>query len=61
MTTVSALNRIATVAGEAWHLWADPVLAELGAMPGAALSGVKSTIKKQGTRMLEGGNDDEQD
>ena len=43
----------ATVAGEAWHLWADPVLAELGAMPGAALSGVKSTIKKQGTRMLK--------
>lgn len=44
----------ATVPGEAWHSWADPILAELGPFPGAALTGMlPGGKKKQGTRMIK--------
>ena len=43
----------ATTASDAWRAWALPVLEEIGAMPGASLSSAKSTVKKQGTRMLK--------
>lgn len=44
----------ATTEGEAWHSWADPILAELGPFPGAALSGLlPGGKKKQGTRMIK--------
>lgn len=45
----------ATVAGPEWHTWADPILADLGPLPGAALmdSAVKGGKKKQTTRYLK--------
>lgn len=44
----------ATVAGERWHSWADPILEEIGPLPGASLNGeVIGGKKKQGTRMLK--------
>lgn len=45
----------ATVAGEGWHAWADPIIKELGKLPGARL-GDEELIggrKKQTTRMLK--------
>lgn len=41
----------ATVAGEAWHSWADPILADLGPLPHAALD--DRLRKKQSTRLLK--------
>lgn len=44
----------ATVPGEDWHAWADPILAELGPFPGAALTGLlPGGKKKQTTRMIK--------
>ena len=45
----------ATVAGPEWHKWADPILKEIGPMPGAALADLKTKggKKKQTTRMLK--------
>ena len=44
----------ATVAGARWHEWADPIMAEIGAFPGASLNGATSSApKKQGTRMIK--------
>ncbi|API58532.1 hypothetical protein BSL82_03755 [Tardibacter chloracetimidivorans] len=45
----------ATVAGPEWHVWADPILASLGPLPGAALGDLQlsSGGKKQTTRMLK--------
>ena len=44
----------ATVAGEGWHEWADPILARLGPLPGAELAGgLAGGKKKQTTRMLK--------
>lgn len=43
----------ATVAGEGWFLWANPVLGRIGPMPGAAMNEIRSTYKKQSTRMLK--------
>lgn len=45
----------ATVVGDGWHLWADPILAELPPFPGAALADARSVggTKKQSTRMLK--------
>jgi hypothetical protein len=44
----------ATVAGEGWHAWADPIVKELGKFPGAALDGILAGgKKKQTTRMIK--------
>lgn len=44
----------ATVAGEGWHKWADPILKELGTFPGADLDGILAGGKaRQSTRMLK--------
>lgn len=46
----------ATTAGEQWHLWADPILAKLGPLPGAALAAgaeLAGGKKKQTTRMIK--------
>tara|TARA_R110000787_G_scaffold631_7_gene2353 strand:- start:636 stop:1220 length:585 start_codon:yes stop_codon:yes gene_type:complete len=45
----------ATVAGDAWRDWALPIIALLGPLPHAALSGAAggSTEKKQTTRMIK--------
>lgn len=43
----------ATVAGEEWHRWADPIVAALGPLPHAALDGISSSEKKQTTRLLK--------
>lgn len=45
----------ATVAGEAWFLWANPILDDLGPLPGSAMDiQVQSSAgKKQTTRMLK--------
>jgi hypothetical protein len=43
----------ATVAGDRWHEWADPIVAELGPIPHAALSGMSSGPKKQTTRLIK--------
>lgn len=43
----------ATIAGDEWRRWAEPILAELGPMPGASLASAISNRKKQGTRMLK--------
>lgn len=43
----------ATTAGEAWHEWADPILAALGPIPHAALNPFEHA-KKQTTRLLKG-------
>jgi hypothetical protein len=44
----------ATVAGPEWEAWAKPILAELGPLPGADLTGASSTApKKQSTRLLK--------
>jgi ribosomal protein S27E len=45
----------ATTAGARWHAWADPILEQLGPMPGASLGGSASSSapKKQTTRMLK--------
>lgn len=44
----------ATVAGEGWHAWADPIVKELGKFPGARLEGqLAGGKKKQTTRMLK--------
>lgn len=44
----------ATVAGEAWRAWAEPILATLGPYPHATLDGVISSgPKKQATRQLK--------
>ena len=43
-----------TVAGEAWHEWADPVLADLGPIPHASLSGgLTDAPKEQKNRQLK--------
>lgn len=45
----------ATVAGEGWHAWADPILEKLGPLPGASLGSdtLVGGKKKQTTRMLK--------
>jgi len=44
----------ATVAGKSWHEWADPILADIGPLPGADLSGeLLGGKRKQTTRMLK--------
>jgi hypothetical protein len=43
----------ATVAGDKWRQWAEPVLAELGPMPGAPLNGLANGKKKQTTRLIK--------
>lgn len=43
----------ATVAGEEWHKWADPIVEALGPLPHAALDGKSTTDKKQTTRLLK--------
>jgi hypothetical protein len=43
----------ATVAGPAFHAWADPILAEIGPFPGDELQGQGSGKKKQTTRLLK--------
>lgn len=43
----------ATIAGKAWHTWAQPILRQLGPMPGASLKEMQTTVKKQTTRMLK--------
>ena len=44
----------ATIAGEGWHAWADPIVKELGKFPGAKLEGVLAGgKKKQTTRMIK--------
>lgn len=45
----------ATVAGEQWHAWADPVLKAIGPYPAKsmALGGLTSSPPKQTTRMLK--------
>ena len=43
----------ATVAGPGWREWALPILAKLGAMPGAPLSEFHSGKPKQGTRLIK--------
>ncbi|MYL97217.1 transcription elongation protein SprT [Novosphingobium sp. FGD1] len=43
----------ATVAGDGWREWALPILADLGAMPGAPLAEMQSGRKKQGTRLIK--------
>lgn len=44
----------ATVAGPNWHAWADPIIKELGKLPGASLKGqLAGGKKKQTTRMLK--------
>lgn len=43
----------ATLAGPAWHDWADPIIELLGALPHAALIAGSNGEKKQTTRMLK--------
>jgi len=44
----------ATIAGPAWHSWADPIVKELGKFPGAKLDGILAGgKKKQTTRMIK--------
>jgi hypothetical protein len=45
----------ATVAGPAWHAWADPIIKQLGKFPAAKLGDdqLLGGKKKQGTRMLK--------
>ena len=44
----------ATVAGPAWHAWADPIVRELGKFPGTKLGGeLQGGKKKQTTRMIK--------
>lgn len=44
----------ATVAGPAWHEWADPILKKIGKFPGAELKGVLAGgKKKQTTRLIK--------
>ena len=47
----------ATTAGPGWHAWADPIIKQLGKLPGANLLGSGETLvggkKKQTTRMLK--------
>jgi hypothetical protein len=43
----------ATTAGPGWHAWADPILAQLGPLPGASLADMTNGQKKQGTRLLK--------
>jgi hypothetical protein len=44
----------ATVAGDGWKAWADPILEALGPLPGAELRGcLAGGKKKQTTRMLK--------
>lgn len=43
----------ATVAGDAWRLWAGPVIAMLGAYPHSTLSAGETGKKKQSTRQLK--------
>jgi len=45
----------ATTEGPGWHAWADPIIKELGKLPGAALGEVELSggKKKQTTRMLK--------
>ena len=44
----------ATVAGPAWHEWADPIVKSLGKFPGAQINGtLEGGKKKQTTRMLK--------
>lgn len=45
----------ATVAGEGWHEWADPIVKSLGKFPGAKLSSdqLVGGKKKQTTRMIK--------
>jgi hypothetical protein len=46
----------ATTAGPEWHVWADKIIAKLGPLPGASLTGgdiLTGGKKKQTTRMLK--------
>lgn len=43
----------ATVAGDGWREWAEPILDELGPMPHATLKAGGSGQKKQTTRMIK--------
>lgn len=43
----------ATVATDAWHAWAEPILAKLGPMPGAPLADMTTGKKKQTTRLIK--------
>lgn len=46
----------ATTAGPGWHAWADPILKQLGKLPGANLGKGEELVggkKKQTTRMLK--------
>jgi hypothetical protein len=43
----------ATTEGPEWHEWADPILADLGPLPGADLRGGENGRKKQTTRLLK--------
>ena len=43
----------ATVAGDQWRAWAEPVLAKLGPMPGAPLANMTTGKKKQTTRLIK--------
>lgn len=43
----------ATTAGDEWHNWADPILAELGDIPHAALDPSASGVKKKATYLLK--------
>lgn len=43
----------ATIAGDGWRAWAEPVLAKLGPMPGAPLTAMTTGKKKQSTRLIK--------
>ena len=43
----------ATTAGDAWRVWAEPILRAIGPMPGAALASFDNGKKKQSTRMVK--------
>lgn len=47
----------ATVAGPEWHVWADPIIKQLGKLPGANLNAggpdLEGGKKKQTTRMIK--------
>lgn len=43
----------ATVAGDAWRAWAEPILEKLGKLPHGAIQPGSGGAKKQSTRMLK--------
>jgi len=43
----------ATIAGDGWHKWADPIIESLGPLPHAPLEALSSDKKKQTTRMIK--------